>query len=258
MLLRRVTEHVKMQNWTAVGLDFAIVVIGVFVGLQVSNLNETRQLKIDERATLIRLQAEAEEIVAFWQGEVFYSNQSNINRRLLLEVLARGTINGDEREAVDDAFLRLAHFPTNRPPRSVYNELLASGGLQRISDAVAREALSDYATTLNFIDGQLIQFRISLPGLFRSYQGHVFSAYDPTEASLRRFEYDIAALSTDRQFMSDMVDAVRDQLQFHSYRRMNLDAAIRMCEEISRTVLKTCEVDVIDIEAIIRNDGVNQ
>ena len=34
MILRRVIEHVKQQEWTAVFLDFLIVVIGVFVGLQ--------------------------------------------------------------------------------------------------------------------------------------------------------------------------------------------------------------------------------
>ena len=47
MLLRRITEHVKAQNWFAVGLDFLIVVFGVFIGLQVSNWNDARA---DERA----------------------------------------------------------------------------------------------------------------------------------------------------------------------------------------------------------------
>lgn len=42
MLLRRVIEHVKHQNWTAVVLDFIIVVSGVFIGIQVSNWNEAR------------------------------------------------------------------------------------------------------------------------------------------------------------------------------------------------------------------------
>jgi hypothetical protein len=42
MLLRRITEHVKAQNWTAVALDFVIVVMGVFIGIQVSNWNATR------------------------------------------------------------------------------------------------------------------------------------------------------------------------------------------------------------------------
>ncbi len=51
MILRRITEHVKAQNWFAVGLDFLIVVVGVFVGLQVSNWNE----RLAERDTEARL-----------------------------------------------------------------------------------------------------------------------------------------------------------------------------------------------------------
>lgn len=42
MLLRRVMEHVTEQNWTAIGIDFVIVVLGVFIGLQVSNWNDAR------------------------------------------------------------------------------------------------------------------------------------------------------------------------------------------------------------------------
>ena len=40
MILRRVIEHVKAQAWTAVFLDFVIVVVGVFIGIQVSNWNQ--------------------------------------------------------------------------------------------------------------------------------------------------------------------------------------------------------------------------
>ena len=36
MILRRVIEHVKPQNWTAVALDFLIEVTGVFIGIQVA------------------------------------------------------------------------------------------------------------------------------------------------------------------------------------------------------------------------------
>lgn len=42
MLLRRVIEHVKAQNWTAVALDFVIVVVGVFISIQVANWNDAR------------------------------------------------------------------------------------------------------------------------------------------------------------------------------------------------------------------------
>lgn len=43
MLLRRVLLHVRQQNWFAVLLDFVIVVVGVFIGVQVANWNETQK-----------------------------------------------------------------------------------------------------------------------------------------------------------------------------------------------------------------------
>ena len=39
MILSRVIEHVRKQHWTAVFLDFVIVVMGVFIDIQVSNWN---------------------------------------------------------------------------------------------------------------------------------------------------------------------------------------------------------------------------
>ena len=58
MLLRRMTEHVKAQNWTAVGLDFLIVVVGVFIGVQASNWNAGRQDRERGRLYLERVHAE--------------------------------------------------------------------------------------------------------------------------------------------------------------------------------------------------------
>ncbi len=52
MLLRRVTKHVKDQNWFAVGIDFVIVVIGVFIGIQVANWNDAQGDRQRETATL--------------------------------------------------------------------------------------------------------------------------------------------------------------------------------------------------------------
>lgn len=63
MLLRRVIEHVRRQEWTAIGIDFAIVVIGVFVGIQVANWNERRRDHERERAYLGRIAAELDESV---------------------------------------------------------------------------------------------------------------------------------------------------------------------------------------------------
>ena len=44
MRLRRIIEHLAAQHWTAVWIDSVIVVVGVFIGIQVSNWNQARAL----------------------------------------------------------------------------------------------------------------------------------------------------------------------------------------------------------------------
>lgn len=56
--LLRVAEHIRTQNWTAIGIDFLIVVLGVFVGIQVANWNEARADRARERMLLGELRAE--------------------------------------------------------------------------------------------------------------------------------------------------------------------------------------------------------
>ena len=64
MLLHRVIEHVREQNWTAIGIDFVIVVIGVFVGIQVANWNASLADERRGRAYAARLAADLERDLA--------------------------------------------------------------------------------------------------------------------------------------------------------------------------------------------------
>ena len=58
MILRRITQHVKDQNWFAVALDFFIVVVGVFIGIQVANWNDARANHTEYQQALARLETE--------------------------------------------------------------------------------------------------------------------------------------------------------------------------------------------------------
>ncbi|MEK7265024.1 MAG: hypothetical protein AAB227_02895 [Pseudomonadota bacterium] len=64
MILRRVIDHFRKQEWTAIGIDFLIVVLGVFVGLQVNNWNEARALYAREREQLVAVRADLEGDIA--------------------------------------------------------------------------------------------------------------------------------------------------------------------------------------------------
>ncbi|MEZ5982763.1 MAG: hypothetical protein R3C54_10710 [Parvularculaceae bacterium] len=90
MILRRVIEHVKKQHWTAVFLDFVIVVLSVFVGIQVSNWNAARALKAQERSQLSQLLAEIVENDKVVEYQTAYSETSVESGRRALAYLEGG------------------------------------------------------------------------------------------------------------------------------------------------------------------------
>ena len=59
MLLRRISKHIREQNWFAVGLDFFIVVAGILIAFQITNWNEGRADRLVERHYLSTLENDA-------------------------------------------------------------------------------------------------------------------------------------------------------------------------------------------------------
>ncbi|WOJ93806.1 hypothetical protein R0135_01235 [Congregibacter variabilis] len=84
MILRSLTKHLKEQNWFAVGLDFSIVVIGVFIGIQVANWNEARAEYKKETEALIELRNELRSSILLTRakGEA-YDQAAEAGRRSL-------------------------------------------------------------------------------------------------------------------------------------------------------------------------------
>jgi hypothetical protein len=53
-------QHIKEQNWFAVGLDVIVVIVGIFLGMQVTEWNEQRESQNISDETLSRLIIELE------------------------------------------------------------------------------------------------------------------------------------------------------------------------------------------------------
>ncbi|MCR9260311.1 MAG: hypothetical protein NXH95_11350 [Pseudomonadaceae bacterium] len=58
MLLRRITKHVKEQNWLAVSLDFVIVVVGVLLALMAEQWMRDGQQRADLKSAEIAFNAD--------------------------------------------------------------------------------------------------------------------------------------------------------------------------------------------------------
>jgi hypothetical protein len=151
MLLRRITEHVKEQNWFAVGIDFIIVVIGILIALQIANWSEQEKEKneaIEIRLNLIQefeqnrevLKARIDliknslnysyEILAFFGQSMDQLNEANIDKTLL-STLFYGNFN---------------------PANSTISDILQSGRLRLIKDNQLKHCLDQWLQLLEDTD----------------------------------------------------------------------------------------------------------
>ena len=77
MILRRLTENLRAQNWTAITIEFLIVVLGVFIGIQAANWNQAR---LERRATeqlLTELKPALRSFIDFFEtAELYYATTS--------------------------------------------------------------------------------------------------------------------------------------------------------------------------------------
>jgi len=58
VILRKLSQSLKQQNWTAIWIEFVLLVVGVFLGIQVSNWNAARVDRAEYQVALSRLNAE--------------------------------------------------------------------------------------------------------------------------------------------------------------------------------------------------------
>jgi hypothetical protein len=141
MLLRRVIEHVKAQNWTAVALDFVIVVVGVFIGIQVANWNAARaERKLGEDYT-VRLIADLENDLAGARTQTSYYDDVTKSIETTDRLLASPD---PDPQALVIAAYRASEFSNNPPNRATWDQIVSSGDLGLLPAAAIESGLSDY------------------------------------------------------------------------------------------------------------------
>jgi len=135
MILRRITQHVKDQNWFAVGLDFVIVVTGILIAFQITNWSEARRQASQTELALNSVKAELS-ILLFLSGERLSNEPCRIQKiRALSDRLAE---DGEDWEADIDidmndgsryseiSMSRILRTPLRPWPDTAWKTLIAS------------------------------------------------------------------------------------------------------------------------------------
>ena len=143
MVLRRLIQHLKGQHWTAVGLDFAVVVLGVFVALAVNSAVDRQRERQATYATLEGLRSDIAADLTQWERQ--YSRleaQSESYRRLMDFLRGTGPIT-DAFQFVEDV-QDISTYLTMDFNDTILEELISTGGLRYVSNRKLRDALLEY------------------------------------------------------------------------------------------------------------------
>jgi hypothetical protein len=242
MLLRRVTEHVKSQNWFAVFVDFVIVVVGVFIGIQVANWNEERINREEERILLERLRVDFERIKEDSERSLAYHKRMYTNMQTVVRAVRSKRLEENDIAAFDQALILGIAFQTSADRSGTFTELMSSGRANILRDRNLLEELVDYEDylTTRFVFAQQYYIDLAMgavPGYVSAFNyddnlqlnAELFA--NATETS-ELVSYDFDALSTDlafenaaeqlmfvhsgfvlwRQRISERVDAIQQRL----------------------------------------------
>jgi hypothetical protein len=144
MILRRVIAHVRKQEWTAIAIDFVIVVIGVFVGIQVANWNEARADDARAQAYLARIRVNLEaDLLSIERREAMWRQVIDYGKGAIRYAETGELVEGSAWKTVL-AFYQASQLWQWVTSDSTYQEMRSAGELGLIRDQGLRDRLSQY------------------------------------------------------------------------------------------------------------------
>ena len=187
MIVRRLVENLKQQHWTGVLIELAIVVLGVFIGLQVSTWNEAR---VERQRTAQVLDAFRTDMRDYSAVTRKFGRRANTGLAAFDAARARG-----ERPA--PYFMRFRGSDT--APKSVWEVAKQSG----LSDLVHPNLMFDIGYFYSELDGIGVKFvrysefvetqvlpRVSDPAQFYDADGKLKPEFQQNMQRLREWAAD--------------------------------------------------------------------
>jgi hypothetical protein len=208
-------SHMKRQDWLAVGIDFLIVVFGVFFGFQVTEWNQARQDRALERGYLTRISHD----IARSRDQIVASNDAMrvqaAGATLVLRTLDTCRAPVAQRDAFARALYNIGKFDTATLDQTAIDELKSTGRSTVLRNIELREALSALGRAVELQHRIEPQFRDRISPFVNHIQLLVqFDVQSPIgigaeEITWDRTRIDLAEVCADPRFRAS-VSAVRD------------------------------------------------
>lgn len=206
MILQRLGRSIRNQDWFAVTIELTVVVVGIFLGLQVTDWNEARKARADERMYLERLHDEL--VVATDQLAERSATLAEWKQMCstALEAMNSGELGDMTTEQFGWALMLVQRNVLVDSEITTIEELIATGNLARIRDPVLRNRIAEsYLATESlgrFIELIAARTAALLPILHTRFQPSIAgSTHD-------KVVFDFDALAADTEFINAYANAL--------------------------------------------------
>ena len=218
MILRRFMQHVKEQNWFAVGLDVIVVIVGIFLGMQVQQWYEDRKENNRSVDYLERILIDFDNNIEL-QEILIPAFQERRKQLLDTYRMLRSTDNStyDEQAFIDGISTvdRDIGIDINI---TTLDELISAGELKLIKSADVKLAVGQLLEKLDRINYVMSRNRRdNSPSVFEIYK-RIDRGYGDRDPLLSP-RFDIEALKQDRELSAHLSIVIHNQ---HDMARMQV------------------------------------
>ena len=241
MIVKRLTQALKRQDWEVVSIEFMLVVVGVLLAFQINEWANGREAANEREAATERLLAEAEESVAYLRQTVVRQQELVGDLNYALAQVQSGGWQTADRAKMTAGLSRARSAAPLAPPSSVYEDVVASGAFGKMGNADLRLAISKYRSTLGFSS----QVRDKLSRDMPRIEDFPALTYKFTLAGRQRIQLkvDYPALAADHLLQEKLALLSDDQRVLLLLRENALKDAGTMCVELGRFIGRQCNLN---------------
>lgn len=142
MIYKRIAARLRAQDGLAITIELAIVVVGVFLGTQVSNWNQSRLNRAEGHEYRLRLMNDLRANQSDLRDRRIYYTTVRNHAREALAALERPAGAGDAGFLIDA--YEASQITPRKMKRFTYDEILSRGAMTWIGDARFRERIANY------------------------------------------------------------------------------------------------------------------
>jgi hypothetical protein len=207
MILRRVIQHVKKQEWTAIAIDFVIVVLGVFVGIQVQQWNNDRIERKLEHVYLERILSDINLSIETNELNIVRLTGISNGQILVVKSLRQCSLPDDQKDAFADGVSDIAKVGSSVFVLSTMDEMLSAGKFSIIRNPKIRDTLNGLSRDAKYQTNIFTAIYAQLASatsttskrLIRIYEDHK-TPFDPVVWN--DWDLDFSALCLDKEFQA--------------------------------------------------------